>query len=84
MMASDEHRGKPSRVWLALPQAAPDNWEAFWELSQARFELGDAASGLLPLDRASALAPDNDEIALTLAEVCTGFAAAQCADHCNC
>ena len=50
-------------------QAAPDNWEAFWELSQARFELGDAAGGLLPLDRASALAPGNDEVALTLAEV---------------
>lgn len=50
-------------------QAAPDNWEAFWELSQARFELGDAAGGLLPLDRASALTPGNDEVALTLAEV---------------
>ena len=52
-----------------LSQAAPDSWEAFWELSQARFELGDAAGGLLPLDRASALAPGNDEVALTLAEV---------------
>ena len=66
--------GNLSRGATALAQAAPDNWEAFWELSQARFELGDASGGLLPLDRASALAPGNDEVALTLAEVCACFA----------
>ena len=58
-----------SKAKHGCAQAAPDDWEAFWELSQARFELGDAAGGLLPLDRASALAPGNDEVALTLAEV---------------